>query len=276
MTLINHNHHTSRILSIIIALTLFVNSQTSHSKEQSQQPPRSFALLIGISDYYQLGRRPWPKLNTGQELDTLREILISKWGFSSDDILTLKDNSATKQNIISSFRHHLIDKAKPGDIVFFHFSGHGQQIPDDNDDEMDGLDESLVPYDAIDRSVAAGAKTNIRDDELGILFRELAERLQAGTRSPGSITVSLDSCFSGTATRGILIERGGPWDVSLDAVSYTHLESTCPAKSWKRSTSKMQSGCSGSPRQRRRCPNKSWGPRQRSMIYKRPNSWRLR
>ena len=216
MTLIKHNQHTSRILSIIIALTLFVSSQTSNSKEQSQQPPRSFALLIGISDYYQLGRRPWPKLNTGQELDTLREILISKWRFSSDDILTLKDNSATKQNIISSFRHHLIEKVKPGDIVFFHFSGHGQQIPDDNDDEMDGLDESIVPYDAIDRSVAAGAKTNIRDDELGILFRELAERLQAGTRRPGSITVSLDSCFSGTATRGILIERGGPWDVSLD------------------------------------------------------------
>ena len=216
MSHINQNHHTLRILSIIIALTLFVSSQISNSKETSKQPPRSFALLIGISDYYQLSRRPWPKLNTGQELDTLREILISKWGFSSDDILTLKNNSATKQNIISSFRHHLIDNVKPGDIVFFHFSGHGQQIPDDNDDEMDGLDESLVPYDAIDRSVAAGAKTNIRDDELGILFRELAERLHAGTRSPGSITVSLDSCFSGTATRGILIERGGPWNVSLD------------------------------------------------------------
>ena len=44
-----------------------------------------------------------------------------------------------------------------GDRLFFHFSGHGSTIPDDDGDEVSGLDQCLVPLDAA---------RPIRDDEL--------------------------------------------------------------------------------------------------------------
>jgi hypothetical protein len=33
-------------------------------------------------------------------------------------------------------------------LYIFNSSGHGQQIQDDNGDELDGYDEALIPYDA--------------------------------------------------------------------------------------------------------------------------------
>ena len=37
---------------------------------------------------------------------------------------------------------------KSGDIVYLHFSCHGQPVEDLDGDEKDGWDESIVPYDA--------------------------------------------------------------------------------------------------------------------------------
>ncbi len=201
---------------LFVQLGLLITLLFATAANSTERVPRRLALLIGIDDYYQLSARPWPRLHTGRELDALRQILISRWSFSSQDILLLSNHQATKEGIKQAFRDHLINKVRPGDIVFIHFSGHGQQLVDDNGDELDGLDESLVPYDAIDRSAAAGAKTNIRDDELQQWLRELAARLHEGTTQRGSITVSIDSCFSGTVTRGSLVERGRGWDIELD------------------------------------------------------------
>lgn len=207
----------ARVLLLALAcLCLFLWTLPAPRAASGDRAPRRLALLVGISDYYQLGVRPWPRLHTRDELGELRNVLIQKWGFSAQDILLLKDREATRAGIVEAFRHHLINQASPGDIVFFHFSGHGQQLLDDNGDELDGLDESLVPYDSVDRSAKAGAAVNIRDDELGLLLRELAGRVNDGGPQKGNITVSLDSCFSGTAVRGILVERGRSWEPVLD------------------------------------------------------------
>jgi metacaspase-1 len=101
------------------------------------------------------------------------------WGVSESPI------PPTRQNIIQSFRDHLIAQANPGDIVVFYFFGHGTQVLDDNGDELDSLDEALV---ALDNQL-------LRDDELSELLSALKEK------SPANITVVIDSCFSGTATR---------------------------------------------------------------------------
>ena len=74
-------------------------------------------------------------------------------------------------------------------------------MPDDNGDETDGYDETIVPSDYI--SMTDGGN-NIRDDELVELLEELSEK------RPANVTVTFDSCYSGTAVRGSQIIRGGP------------------------------------------------------------------
>jgi hypothetical protein len=192
---------------------------------QTQKPPapnmpRKLALLIGVGKYYQLkpgpGQKPWPELHVAQELATYRRVLIQDYGFADTDVVVLSDEQATRSSIERAFSEHLIRQAKPGDIVLFHFSGHGQHLPDlpPRQDEPDGLDESLVTYDALDQSVKEGSTKNIRDDDLGDWLEDLASRMRPSPGVPvkGNITVTLDACFSGSATRGVLIPRGRSWD----------------------------------------------------------------
>lgn len=190
----------------------------------SRAAPRKLALLIGIGHYYQFaahsGQRPWGVLHVQKELAEYQQVLIRDYGFLPDDVRVLLDEQGTAANIRTAVQEHLIRQARPGDIVLFHYSGHGQQIPDDADpalrDEPDGLDESLVPYDAVDQSIAEGLAKNIRDDEVGQWLDVLADRVSPLNGRQGHITVTLDTCFSGSATRGSLVARGRSWDPSTD------------------------------------------------------------
>jgi len=186
--------------------------------------PRKLALLIGISDYEKKRAAPpaWWSLNCAPDLAALKQVLGERFGFADKDILVLTDAQATRAGIIAAFEKHLIAQARPGDIIEFHYSGHGQQVKDDNGDELDGLDESLIPYDYISQSATDGAKTNLRDDTLGELLAKLKTKMQgADGKIKGNITMTFDCCFSGTATRGKpehgrLRERGRGWNTQLD------------------------------------------------------------
>lgn len=76
--------------------------------------------------------------------------------------------------------------------------------------------------DAGDQSATSGALTNIIDDEIAGWLRQAGERMRADGKIDGSIVMSFDSCFSGTLSRGDLVERGRAWDEDLDG--------TAPAK----------------------------------------------
>lgn len=178
--------------------------------------PRRLALLIGVGKYDQSGPSPWPNLRTHDEITELRRVLLSRYQFEERDVLTLEDESATGEAIRRAFRQHLIEQAQPGSIVYFHFSGHGQQLLDEDGDELDGLDESLVPHDAKSRRARLSAKINIRDDEIAGWLAALGKRIIDGSGRKGQILITFDSCFSGTATRGTVSERGRGWDELLD------------------------------------------------------------
>lgn len=184
--------------------------------------PQRIALLVGVGRYYQApsGHKPWPTLHTRREIEEYRDLLIRDYGFTASDVQVLQDEEATTARIRAVFRSHLIERARPGDVVLFHFSGHGQRLPDDPArlDEPDGLDESLVTYDAIDQSWQEGSAKNIRDDELGDWLSALAGRMRPQPAAPllGNITVTLDACYAGSATRGTLTARGRSWEVGQD------------------------------------------------------------
>ncbi len=223
------------LVNLLLAGALGLAACVSRSQSTSQlvagdgSSSRKLALLVAVGHYYQLGapqgQKPWPMLHVGPETEEYRQTLVRDYGFRPEDVLVLLDEKATAASIRRAFQDHLVAKARPGDVVLFHFSGHGQQLPDQLGplaDEEDGLDESLVPYDALDQSVAEGVRKNIRDDEVGVWLESLVKKMTKVGQVHGHILVTLDSCFSGSATRGSLVARGRAWDESMDGQRPAH------------------------------------------------------
>lgn len=154
------------------------------------------ALLIGIGNYPK--DSGWNLIHGNNDIAIIRDALIRQ-GFSSENILQLIDSEATKENILLSF-DKLSECCQAGDVVYLHFSGHGQQITDLNGDEEDGFDEAWIPYDAKKVYVSGEyeGENHLTDDELNTLFTKL--RVRVGAR--GKIIIVADACHSGSGSRG--------------------------------------------------------------------------
>ncbi len=101
-------------------------------------PPKKYALCIGIN--YKGSQAP---LNGCLE-DVRRVTEYLKT--SGYQITTLLEEQATALNILKAMIE-FAKKAKSGDTLFFHYSGHGGQVRDTNGEEITGIDSTLVPYD---------------------------------------------------------------------------------------------------------------------------------
>jgi len=163
--------------------------------------PNRRALLVGISAYDRGTENDWWDLASQNDVEAIATLLQRRFGFGSADIVILQEPAeTTREALIARFRTWLIEPTRPGDIVYFHYSGHGSEMPDQDGDELDGLDECLVPSDYLSRHDSSG---NLRDDTLAGLLDELA------AKQPGNITLTFDCCYSGTATRaGRMLVRG--------------------------------------------------------------------
>lgn len=151
------------------------------------------ALLVGVNKYKYVR----PLNGCVNDVRNMADILTSFYGFVSDDIRTLVDESATRNNLMNRF-DWLLDGAQKGDLLLFHFSGHGSQIPDRNGDELDdGMDEILCLYDMDFRN----PDSYLLDDD----FNDIIDRLPKDVY----LTVCVDSCHSGTATRDITLLTSG-------------------------------------------------------------------
>jgi hypothetical protein len=163
---------------------------------------KKHALIIAIGDYP--AESGWHKISSLNDTALIIPALL-KNGFQRNNIHFLLNGHATKNNVTDYFRR-LAAAAQDGDIVYIHFSCHGQQIFDQNGDEPDGFDEALIPIDAYkfyDSTAYTGEK-HLRDDELGF---EL-DKIRSKVGNIGDVLVTIDACHSGTATREIGISRG--------------------------------------------------------------------
>ncbi|MBD2774289.1 caspase family protein [Iningainema tapete] len=163
----------------------------------AQNAPRKLALLVGINDY------PGTLALQGcvNDVRLQKELLIHRFGFKDDDIKTLSDRQATRKGILTAFEEHLIKQAKPGDVVVFHFSGHGSRVVDPDRDSPDGLNSTFVPIDSQlppGFPVSGGTVQDIMGHTLFLLMYALKTE---------NVTVVLDSCHSGGGTRGNLRVR---------------------------------------------------------------------
>ncbi|KFK24867.1 hypothetical protein AALP_AA8G035200 [Arabis alpina] len=149
--------------------------------DQQGMVKRRLAVLVGCN---------YP--NTKNELHgcvndvlAMKETLLTRFGFKQSDMEVLTDEPESKvkptgANIKAALRR-MVDKAQTGsgDVLFFHYSGHGTRIPSVKPAHPFKQDEAIVPCDF-----------NLITD---IDFRELVNQLPKGT----SFTMLSDSCHSG-------------------------------------------------------------------------------
>ena len=126
------------------------------------------ALVFGIGEYED---KSWNKINGDKDVDYAVEML-KVMGYT--DIVTFKNSEATKVAMVEAFES-LAKRCGEGDVVYIHYSGHGQMITDLNGDESfkwSGKhamwDESWVPYDELNE------KINQYSDIIGYGFIALA------------------------------------------------------------------------------------------------------
>ena len=209
-------YSTSSALATVGISNLDIMQQgNKYAKALAQNTGRKLALLVGINDY---------PTNIGALKGCVNDVLLQKqllthrFGFNSQDILTLTDAQATRQGILTAFEEHLIKQAKPGDVVVFHFSGHGSRVADPDKDTPDGLNSTLVP---IDSKLPAGypSEGGVVQDIIGHTLFLLMYALKTN-----NVTFVLDSCHSGGAKRGNFAVRsrsgGKQLQVSSNELEY--------------------------------------------------------
>ena len=177
---------TRKRLYIILALMMLIIPVNAQRKR---------AFMVGISHYdTALTGYQWNNINGVEDVNLLSPIL-TKQGFL---VTTLLDEQATYQSITSQLST-FIKQTKKGDIVYLHFSTHGQPVEDLDGDEDDGWDEAIVPIDAYKlykKSVYEGKK-HFLDDQLNQYVKKLREKIGA----MGFLYVVIDACHAGTSSR---------------------------------------------------------------------------
>ena len=171
---------TKIITYILLLLSLSITAQTKR------------ALVIGLGEQQD---KAWNKINGDKDVPFVQAMLKNA-GFKS--VTTLVNRQATKVGIVRAFKR-ITASCKQGDVVYIHYSGHGQQMTDVHNDEKDGLDECWIPYDAC-RKVSATyhGERHLTDDELNVYLNAIRNKIGA----KGKLLVVIDACHSGDGTRG--------------------------------------------------------------------------
>lgn len=172
------------ILGFIMLLFLSVVAQAQTKR----------ALVIGLG---QQEDKAWGKINGDKDVPFVEEMLKNA-KFKVGNIRKLVNQQATKAAIVEAFGK-LAAQSKCGDVVYVHFSGHGQQMKDVHNDEKDGLDECWIPYDAYRKPcVKDRGEKHLTDDEVNYYLNAIRDKVG----DTGKMLVVIDACHSGGATRG--------------------------------------------------------------------------
>jgi hypothetical protein len=138
------------------------------------------ALLIGIN-YIGTPSQLYGCIN---DINNVRSYLYNIRKYNSFIVLTDNTQSKpTKANILQAF-NIFFTNVRPGDELWFHYSGHGTLLRDRNRDEESGFDSCICPLDYQSSGF-------ISDD---VIRQMLAQRVPRGVK----LYIVLDACHSGT------------------------------------------------------------------------------
>lgn len=222
----------SAVLAALGATDSWLAGSTRTYQRALADPSRCLALLVGINSYPDNTWKTTPTVEKGTflqgaltDIELQRELLITRFGVVPQDIVTLTNADATVNQILETFQGHLVDQAKPGDTVVFHFSGLGSQAYLSGQTERKALPTLLA------------ADSHLPNDEVPIiqdLFAESLAQLFAGLRGVNVLTViDASSASSPTLRRGNFRVRSRPsaptggWQAPFDP------QFLRPSKSWQ-------------------------------------------
>lgn len=138
-------------------------------------PPSSSGRVVGVF----AGISDYPSgsdlAHCADDARNMAQAFIQAGIINQADAIVLMDHQATRRNLTNAIRE-LSARLGTNDTLVVFFSGHGDNRPDNNGDEMDGMDETIILADGV-----------MVDDEL-------VEQLRAAR---GRDLLALDSCYSG-------------------------------------------------------------------------------
>ncbi len=181
-------HSIIRLLAIVSLLMICSQAQAITKR----------ALLVGISDYgasINASSNQWSNIHGANDVELVSKTLKLQ-GFR---ITSITNKNATAQRIRKELKS-LSNSCRKGDVVYIHFSCHGQPFEDRNGDEEDGWDESIIPYDAPKVFIKGKYEgtNHILDDELHGYF----QRIRQAIGTTGFLCVVIDACHAGGSQRG--------------------------------------------------------------------------
>ncbi len=170
------------LLAFLVPCSVLLAFSPSHAGKR--------ALVIGVNEYkfndeFLLKKRmPLNLEGCADDARDIRAALVNYLGFSSREIKMLINSQATLAAIKRGIASWLIQGTRPGDTVFFYFSGHGFRMHHPEGDKT-----LLCPHDANPFNLTQMLSAR----QLGQLFSGLKGR---------TLVAVIDSCHSASAIRG--------------------------------------------------------------------------
>ncbi|MBK9329873.1 MAG: caspase family protein [Sphingobacteriales bacterium] len=158
------------------------------------------ALIVGINDYFyrdtttkQILRDPKNSLQgCVNDAKSIKELIISRFGYKAENIRELYSAQATKKQILTSL-DKLLANSKPGDQAFFYYSGHGLQMPDNTGYNTD---EAIAPCDILYQK-----NGYIQSLQLAAIYNKFVDKKV-------TLTTIFDCCHS-WGTKTVEIQKDG-------------------------------------------------------------------
>jgi len=218
------------------------------------QPPTIHVLLIGI-DYYKPNRLYKSLKGAVRDINLVEAFLEKTLKIQPESIYKLispseedaallearsaQDQKPTYENIVNTF-NEITKKAAPGEQVYIHYSGHGGRATSIYLFKQELNDEGIVPMDIGDTEEGR----YLRDVEMTTLLKRMTDKGLI-------VTMVLDSCHSGGATRGDAeIRSAGQTDIAQRSSKSLVAEPEELEQNWLDLTRNRAIGAAGLPEAR--------------------------
>ncbi|MDD2723882.1 MAG: caspase family protein [Methylovulum sp.] len=176
-----------------------------------------YALLVGVSKF----QNGIGGIQTAvKDIESIKDALKKSSGFKEENITLIKDERATKNNILNALRE-LKNKASPNDSVVFYISTHGTPpntfgkmgiIPYDlksdlKTEDVQALADKINKNESGDDAIIKIVKQRIATLKTAVSFDDIQDFI-TGINTDKFVAV-LDTCYSGAALGALTYPVGG-------------------------------------------------------------------